>query len=472
MGTIFSTDLMSGQGPKYRRLVDGLVAAIKSGDLPEGEKLPPVRELAWELKITPGTVARAYSILGEEGWVSAEVGRGTYVRPLRDRPKQRARSSDGYLKHQAHALHNEPETDFLFAPRLPDVGQVDIIRDAIRAAADLPDTLLLRYPFHGSQAYLREALLAHIPKHEQGGISADDIVVTNGGQNAIMLSMQTLLAEGTRVVMVEEHSYPGLRRAVELLGAKVVGVPMDEQGIDPQALAHVARSSGASLLFTMPEAHNPTCRVTDTARRHEVVDVARTHGFHIVQDDCYRLGPALGPSYRSLLPEQSWFISSFSKTISPSLRAGYVVTPSGWASKMRRVVDVNYFGVSSPTAEILFQMLSHPDLEQSMTEMRRRNREYIEIAVNMLGRYELGWSHDVPFFWLKLPHGWRVSSFCQKAENKGIRIRPGDDFALRDGPSPQAVRISVNGQMPPERFREVLAELVDLLDNPTDTLSV
>ncbi|SMR72053.1 transcriptional regulator, GntR family [Aliiroseovarius halocynthiae] len=472
MGTIFSEELMEGRGPKYQRLADGLMAAIRSGTLPEGEKLPPVRELAWELKITPGTVARAYSILGNGGWVSAEVGRGTFVRPQNACPNSRPSSRTGNVKHQAHALHSEPETDFLFAPRLPDVGQVDIIRDALRATAELPESLLLRYPFYGSQSYLREALLAHIPEQERGGITADDIVVTNGGQNAIMLSMQTLLAEGTRVVMVEEHSYPGLRRAVELLGAKVVAVPMDEQGVDPQALAHVARSSGASLLFTMPEAHNPTCRVTDTARRHEVVDVARTLGFHVVQDDCYRLGPARGPSYRALLPEQSWFISSFSKTISPALRAGYVVTPSGWAGKLRRVVDVNYFGVSSPTAEVLYQVLSHPDLERSMMEMRQRNREYIQVAVNTLGRFELGWSHDVPFFWLKLPYGWRVSNFCQKAENKGIRVRPGDDFALRDGPSPQAVRISVNGQMPLDRFRSVLAELVELLDNPTDTLSV
>lgn len=472
MDTIFSEQLMDGQGPKYRCLVDGLVAAIKSGDLPEGEKLPPVRELAWDLKITPGTVARAYSILGEEGWVSAEVGRGTFVSPQSARPKARPASSDGYMKHQAHALHSEPETDFLFAPRLPDVGQVDIIRDAIRAAADLPDTLLLRYPFHGSQSYLRDALLAHIPEQERNGISADDVVVTNGGQNAIMLTMQTLLAEGPRVVMVEEHSYPGLRRAVELLGAKVVAVPMDDDGVDPQALEHVARSSGASLFFTMPEAHNPTCRVTSEARRHEVVRVARKHGFHVVQDDCYRLGPAQAPSYRALLPEQSWFISSFSKTISPALRAGFVVTPANWSGKLRRVVDVNYFGISSPTAEILYQVLAHPQLPKAIEDMRRRNRQYIEIAVNMLGRFDLGWSHDVPFFWLKLPLGWRVSNFCQVAETKGIRVRPGDDFALRGGPSPQAVRISVNGQMPLERFRSVLADLIALLDNPTDTLSV
>ena len=414
MGTIFSDGLMDGQGPKYRRLVDGITRSIRNRDIAEGEKLPPVRDLAWTLQITPGTVARAYSMLSDAGWVKTEVGRGTFVAPVpvvSDAPQGQARPVQG--KYRELALHKEPETDFLFAPRLPDVGQVQIIRDAIMAASELPDTLLLRYPFFSSQSFMREAIHAHIPEDERGGIDPDSIIMTNGGQNAIMLSLQTLLAEGTRVVMVEECSYPGLRRAVELLGAEVVAVPMDEDGVDPYALDQTARKTGASLLFTMPEAHNPTCTPTSIERREAVVEVARRRGFHLVQDDCYRLGPAKGPSYRNLLPGQSWFISSFSKTISPALRAGYIVTPEGWAGKLRRVVDVNYFGVSAPAAEIVYQVLTHPDTPRMVAAMRERNQQYVEIALNALGRFKLGWSHDVPFLWLHLPQGWRVSSFCK-----------------------------------------------------------
>ncbi|WP_371168730.1 PLP-dependent aminotransferase family protein [Aliiroseovarius sp. 2305UL8-7] len=476
MDTIFSADLMGGQGPKYQRLVDGITQAIQASKLEEGCKLPPVRELAWTLGITPGTVARAYSILSEKEWVKTEVGRGTYVlgppaMPIAPSVPRAPRRANASNPNSGLLLHDEPENDFLFAPRLPDVGQVKIIRDAILATSDLPDALLLRYPFRTSQSPLRAAIHAHIPEEERRGIDANNIIVTNGGQNAIMLSLQTLLAEKQRVVMVEESSYPGLRRAVELLGADVVAVPMDDDGVDPVALDAVAQQSGACLLFTMPEAHNPTCTVTSNERRLEVVQVARKRGFHLVQDDCYRLGPARGPSYRTLLPEQSWFISSYSKTISPALRAGYVVTPEGWACKLRRVMDVNYFGVSSPSAEILHQVLIHPDTPAMMQAMRACNRQYIEVALNVLGRFKLGWSHDVPFFWLHLPRGWRVTAFCQITEAKGIRVRPGDDFALRSGPSPQAVRISINGQMPLQRFRTVLEDIATLLDNPPESMS-
>lgn len=474
MGTIFSDRLLTGDGPKYRRLVTGLQLAIGKGELPKDEKLPPVRELAWQLGITPGTVARAYSILSDEGWVQTEVGRGTFVIGA---PAPAAVPVTApavmYQKStvQELALHKEPENDFLFAPRLPNVGQVKIIREAMMAAATLPDQMLLRYPFFTSQQHLRDALHKQLPEDMRMSADRDDVVVTNGGQNGIMLSMQTLLAEGTRLVIVEEHSYPGLRRAVELLGAEVVAAPMDAQGVIPEALDRIARDTDARLLFTMPEAHNPTCIVTSEERRHQVAEVARRRGIHVVQDDCYRLGAPIGPSYRSLLPEQGWFISSFSKTVSPALRAGYVVAPDTWAGKLRRVLDVNYFGVSAPAYETLYQVLSHPELPQILTRMQEKNREYIEVALNVLGRFDLAWSHDVPFFWLKLPEGWRVSTFCQFAEAKGIRVRPGDDFALRDGPAVHAVRISVNGQMPLDRFRMVLEQIAHMLDHPPESLS-
>ncbi|WP_424943216.1 PLP-dependent aminotransferase family protein [Aliiroseovarius crassostreae] len=474
MGTIFSDTLLAGDGPKYQRLVSGLQRAIEEGDLNKGEKLPPVRELAWQLGITPGTAARAYSILSDEGWVQTEVGRGTYVRgrpvPVADVPSA---TQPIYQQptYQELALHKEPENDFLFAPRLPDVGQVKVIREAMMAAAALPDQMLLRYPFFTSQQHLREAVHRQLPEDMRMSADRDDVVVTNGGQNGIMLSMQTLLAEGSRRVIVEQQSYPGLRRAVELLGAEVVAAPMDAHGVIPDALDRIARDTDARLFFTMPEAHNPTCTVTSEERRHQVAEIARRRGFHVVQDDCYRLGAPIGPSYRSLLPEQGWFISSFSKTVSPALRAGYVVTPDNWAGKMRRVLDVNYFGVSAPAYETLYHVLTHPDLTQILTRMQDKNREYIEVALNVLGRFDLGWSHDVPFLWLKLPDGWRVSTFSQLAEAKGIRVRPGDDFALRDGPAVHAVRISVNGQMPLDRFRMVLGQIAHMLDHPPESLS-
>ncbi|MBT2131988.1 PLP-dependent aminotransferase family protein [Aliiroseovarius lamellibrachiae] len=482
MDTIFSDPnladrFLGGQGPKYKQLVEGLTQAISHGDVPERAKLPPVRDLAWALKITPGTVARAYTILSSEGWVATEVGRGTFVRPAAERAARV--QSVTPMKHlpmgQTAALLQKVEKErggaFLYAPRLPDVGQVSIIREAMMAASTLPDLSLLNYPHFSVQAPLRQIIHSEMRAEERAAIDPTCIVMTNGGQNGIMLAMQTLLSLGAGTVLVEQHSYPGLRRAVELLGGRVVAVPMDQDGIDPDALERIARAENARLLFTMPEAHNPTCTVTSNARREQIAAVARRIGLHLVQDDCYRVGVPHGPTYRRLLPEQSWYISSLSKTVSPALRAGYVITPKGWSKKLRRVVDVNYYGVSMPMAEIVYQVLAHPDMPQVIANMRQMVRDYVEVAVNVLGRFDLGWSHDVPFLWLHLPSGWRASAFVQAAEARGIRVRPGEDFSPREGPSVHAVRLSVNGQMSLDRFRAVLVEIGEMLDNPPESIS-
>ncbi len=483
MDTIFSDpDLadrfLGGQGPKYRQLVDGLTRAISQGEVSERSKLPPVRDLAWALKITPGTVARAYTILSSEGWVTTEVGRGTFVRLAKERgariPPVTPTMAPPPMQRRAALLQKVGEESggaFLYAPRLPDVGQVKIIREAMVTASTLPDLSLLNYPHFSVQAPLRQIIHGDMRAEEQAAIDPSCIIMTNGGQNGIMLVMQALLSQGAGTVLVEQHSYPGLRRAVELLGRRVVAVPMDQDGIDPDALERIMRAENARLLFTMPEAHNPTCTVTSNARREQIAAVARRSGLHLVQDDCYRVGMPHGPTYRRLLPEQSWYISSLSKTVSPALRAGYVITPKGWSKKLRRVVDVNYYGVSMPMAEIVYQVLAHPDMPQVIANMRQMVRDYVEVAVNVLGRFDLGWSHDVPFLWLHLPSGWRASAFVQAAEARGIRVRPGEDFSLRDGPSVHAVRLSVNGQMSMDQFRAVLMDIGEMLDNPPETVS-
>jgi DNA-binding transcriptional MocR family regulator len=123
-------------------------------------------------------------------------------------------------------------------------------------------------------------------------------------------------------------------------------------------------------------------------------------------------------------------------------------------------------------AETARHVLSHPDAPALVEAMRAHTRAYLSIALNVLGRFDLGWAPDVPFFWLRLPTGWREGRFVQALEAEGIRVRPGDDFGARDARAVHAVRISVNGQMSPERFRQVLERIAVMLDNPPDRAGV
>jgi len=104
--------------------------------------------------------------------------------------------------------------------------------------------------------------------------------------------------------------------------------------------------------------------------------------------------------------------------------------------------------------------------------VRDKIGEYIDVAVNILGRYDLKWDREVPFLWLTLPSGWRSAAFCRAAEQQGVQIKSADEFALRDGRAPHAVRIAVNGHIGLQSFEAAMHRLRRLLDSPPEQISV
>ena len=107
-----------------------------------------------------------------------------------------------------------------------------------------------------------------------------------------------------------------------------------------------------------------------------------------------------------------------------------------------------------------------------MASIRAHMAEYVRVAVNALGTHNLTWHEDVPFLWLPLPQGWRAASFCRAAEERDIQIRSADEFALRDGRAPHAVRIAVNAQIPLHQFESAMTQLRDLLEHPPEQISI
>lgn len=459
MGTIWQPSLDGLDGPKYQAVVQAIRQAVQGGALMPGDRLPPVRELAWRLSITPGTVARAYSILTEAGELTAAVGRGTFVARPAAPPPARFVEADGPVR--------------LTAPSLPDIGQVTVLREiAERLGRDGFSHDLLRYPSKTTLLPLRTTAVRWLADSHLGPLDPEDVVLTHGGQNAALLVMQSVLRGPRPVVLVEDLLYPGFRRAAELMRADAVAVPMDDHGVIPEALEDAVRTHDAQLLCTSPEVHNPTTHCTPLARRKAIASVARRTGLQLLEDDCYRMGPIQFLPYRALLPEQVWYIRSLSKLLSPALRVGFALAPVGKAAQLRRTAEYSYFGLSGPLADMADALLNHPRLAELSAGARAVVNDYIRAAVNILGGHDLTWRDDVPFLWLHLPAGWRASAFCQQAEAMGVQVRSADEYALRDGRAPHAIRISINARLPQDRFETAVQQLRTLLDNPPEHISV
>lgn len=462
-------DSQSG-GPKYRALAEAIRQAVATDTLAPEEKLPPVRDLAWELGITPGTVARAYSILTDERLLRAEVGRGTFVASAVDDPVLLP-DPLANIDPVPHGSEGQDLPVSLMSPGMPNVGQSSFIKELLLKIAADPPSGIMHYPTREAFRPAREAVKHWLRDTPVGLLDESDIVLSHGGQNAILLVMQAVLRGRRPVVLVEELAYPGFRRAAELLRADVVPVAMDDHGLIPEAL-QAAAGGDAQILCTTPEAHNPTCLSTPERRRLEIVDVARRYNLHLLEDDCYRLYDATAPSYRQLAPERGWYISSLSKSLTPALRVGFAIAPEGKGAMLRRAAEHGFFGLATPLADLTAALLTDPKAERFAKAAADVFDARLRIALNHLGGHDLKWRSGVPFIWLTLPEGWRTAAFCRAAEGEGVRVRSAEDFALREARVPHAVRISLNAAVSDTAFDAAIRKLAGLLQAPPESVEV
>ncbi|MGJ8545363.1 MAG: PLP-dependent aminotransferase family protein [Sulfitobacter sp.] len=475
MNTIWPNALPAASGPKYKTVAAIIRDAVHDGRLKPGGRLPPVRELAWQLRITPGTVARAYTVLTDEGALVAEVGRGTFVA---EPAKAADTSADPLIEmdvvpHKAgQSRTSESYAVNLFSPALPNVGQSDLLRRALAKVAQAPASGLMHYPTRAAQKPAREAALHWLSEAALGAITEEDVVLTHGGQGAIGLVLQAILEGRRPTVLVEELAYPGFRRVAELLRAEVVSVPMDAHGIIPEALERALIQHGAQALCTSPEVHNPTLVFTPIKRRREIVAVARRHGLQIIEDDCYRMGPTRAPSYRLLAPDLGWYISSVAKTLSPALRLGFAIAPEGKTAQLRRAVEHGFFGLPTPMTDLAALVLGDPEVQVLADKARDIYGTYSTCAKEVLSEYRLSANGSVPFLWLELPEGWRATAFCQAAAEASIKIRAAEEFAARDARVPHAARIAINAAHGLQSFRNAMLRLRALLDNPREQIGI
>ncbi len=457
MGTNWPPTAFSPGTPKYAVLVQSLRSAIRSGELEAGSKLPPVRDLAWTLGITPGTVARAYRIAVDEGLLDAAVGRGTFVagqaerRPEPDKPLLNLEQPDMADFRGCH---------------VPDVGQGAVIRDILAELSRDPTCDYVDYPNHATDLPARQAVCDWIGADRAGRVEPDDVVLGFGAQNSAMMCLQACLTGLTPVIMTESLAYPGVRHAARLLRAKLVGVEMDEHGIRPDSLEAAYRTNGGQVLMTSAEVHSPTTIRTTLERRRQIAELARRYQFHIIEDDCHRVAHAPTPSYRALCPEQAWYVSSITKCVSGSLRFGFAICPASHAQMARQVAQSSFYGVSQPISDLSTRLIRSGAAEEIRAKVEASIAARVRLAVNGMGSWDIAWRPDAPYLWMKLPTGWRGSTFGMACEAAKIRVKPADEFALPDGAAPHAVRLAINANMPEDRFRAALASMSAMLQRP------
>ncbi len=450
--TIWCPDLEERPGPRYLAIADALEADVDRGALRSGDRLPTHRELARRLSVTVGTVSRAYAEAERRGLVRGEVGRGTFVRGFEPLGLGTAHEEAGLIEMGASVpaspLHDEEDR---------------VLREAFEGLArsrQLPALL-------GSQPH------AGIPHHRAAGATwlrrfgveaqGDRVLVCNGGQHAMAVSFATLTRPGD-LVMTEALTFSGMKGLANLMHLRLEGLPMDDDGLDPEAFERACRRGESKLLYTIPTHHNPTAVVMPEARRHRLIETAERYGVTIVEDDIYGFLPAdPPPPLVALAPERVLYIRSVSKIVVPGLRVGFMAAPESLVERLAAGIWATSWMASGPMAEIVARWIDDGTLDRFLTWRRDEAHQRNEIAATVLrgARYS-GDAHGY-YLWLQLPEPWRSTDFVEQARRRGVALTGAESYAAGRGNVPHAVRVAIMAEADRTRLEEGLHLVARLL---------
>jgi DNA-binding transcriptional MocR family regulator len=452
--------------PIYRQLVRRIQAMIHTGALPVGFRLPPERRLAASLGVNRSTVLNAYRELKALGLVDSHVGRGTAVlqppaAPARhgagtvaDVPWRQlfrgdaARSRDPIIADLLATTERRDLISFsigLPAPELLPIEIVSGLTDDILGTAG--PASLLHCPTEGHTP-LRDTLAQWLTSR---GIHArtSEVLVVSGSQQGLDLLARIFIDPGD-VVVVEEPSYIGALHVFRSAQARLIGVPVDADGMRTDILASVLDHHRPKFIYTLPTFQNPSGAVMSLERRRHLLELAARRQVPIVEDDPYselRYGGDALPSVKAL-DERGLviYLSTFSKVLLPGLRIGYMVVPPVVLRRLvlaKQGVDLhtNTFG------QFLLERFvrgghfaAHLD---GLKSAYRRRRDLMAAALQ--GDSRLSLDVRVPdggfYIWFGIPNGLNQGALVAAAADRGVTFLPGQACFAAE-PAENAIRLN------------------------------
>jgi DNA-binding transcriptional MocR family regulator len=298
------------------------------------------------------------------------------------------------------------------------------------AATALRDSaaVLLQYGRSPGYAPLREWLGQHY------GVAPDQVLIANGALEIFSFITQACLAPGARV-FVESPSYDRSITLLRRTGADVIGIPLEDGGLDLAALERRVREKPPALVYVISDFQNPTGVSTSLEKRVTLAELARTHDFWIVEDAAYRALRYRGediPTLWSLAPDRVLHVSSFSKVLAPGLRLGYAVGPASTIALLARWAIDSYIGPVLPTQGIVYEYCRRGWLAANIARLRHLYRPRLEATLSALRQHlpRAIWTRpDGGFFvGITLPSECTMSTLRDRAEHAGLQITDGRAF--------------------------------------------
>jgi 2-aminoadipate transaminase len=432
--------------PLYRQLSQHFIAEIESGRLEEGERLPATRELAGQLGLNRTTIAAAYELLESEGWISGEVGRGSFVRR---RSADRARKaivwnellppSTSYRSGAGHT--SGPLISFATSRPSEQLFPLGEFRQTCSEVLDDPNLAsMLQLGSPGGYEPLRRHLLEEARAEGVAG-PQDDIIITNGCQQALDLLCRILVRPGDPVA-IEDPVYPGLKNLFNQAGAQLIGIPVGQ--VD-QIQRHRPR-----LVVVTPNFHNPTGETLNLAARRELL---RLPDSVIIENDIYgslRYEGQPLPTVKQLDETGGTIlIRSFSKIAFPGLRVGWVIGPRPVIQRLMEAKQLTDLHTDQFSQAVLLRFHESGRLAAHQTGMLLAGAERLRAILRVCGQLlPAGSIFSKPQggmnLWVQLPEFLDSGELLARAQASGVIYLPGKHFSVSRNWS-NALRLSFAG---------------------------
>ncbi len=456
--------------PLYRQLYEQISARIRTGELGRGERLPATRELAGLLGLNRATVSAAYEILEAEGLIAGQVGRGSFVTGVT--PSR----TDG-LDWSALLERNElpapgPSGGFgkdviSFAMSRPsrELFPLDEFRAScatVLARPDLADVLQLGSP--AGYEPLRRRLWDEAREQRLAG-PGDDLLITNGCQQALDLIGRVLLRPGDTVA-VEDPVYTGLKNLLAAMGAQLVGIPMTADGVDVAHLERILERDRPRFVVVTSNFQNPTGATLSLARRSALLQATRAAGVPVVENDAYgelRYSGEPLPAIKQLDEAGGTILlRSFSKVSFPGLRVGWVVGPKPLIERLRHAKESADLHTDQLSQAVLLDFVESGRLEAHRQRVLKAGAERLAATLDACREFlpaGTRWTRPEGGMnvWVRLPEPLDASELLARAHKEGVAYLPGRYFAV-SRLEPAALRLSFAG-LTPEQIRKGVAVL-------------
>jgi 2-aminoadipate transaminase len=451
--------------PIYRQLAAYLNSLIEQGGLAPGDRLPPTRELAVQLGLNRTTVSAAYDALEQSGLIKGSVGRGSFVCSVPDRETGGLDWSRTLTPSLSVSTGGSRQTTINFSASRPSARLFPV--DEFRASCNevLAGDKMRSLLQVGSPAGY-EPLRHYLLLRSDFVAASDDIIVTNGCQQAVDLLRRALVKPGTRVA-IEEPVYPGLRNLFLEAGADLIGVSVGNDGVDLPSLRR-AFEAGAKLVVLTPSFQNPTGATIPAANRRPIVDMARAAGAVVIENDIYSelaYQGAEAPKLKSLDPNVI-LLGSFSKIAFPGMRCGWIIAPRPVIARVTELKQLADLHTDQLSQAFLLRFAESGRLAAHQVKMVAAGRERLHAVEHACRQHLAGCRYHLPSggmnMWIDLPSGLDASQLRGLAQEAGIDYLPGRYFSV-SRPLDSGLRLSFAGLEPAEIRRgiEILGSLIN-----------